>query len=107
MKIIKNKKSMEVSPLSMVIGAVLLGVVLLVVLYGVLPIFTGKEVPAANSYLEYSTQDCDEDGIVGLNDPCPCVAAIKSKQELENGKNCGTPDQKAAVSCPNYCKIKK
>ena len=100
----KNKKSMEVSPLSLVIAAAILTTVLFVFFYGILPIFTGKQVPFLQGQTDLTTLDCDEDGVIGVNDQCPCV---KSIQKLELGKFCGESDViKATTNCPALCKKK-
>lgn len=102
----KNKKSMEVSPMPLVIGAVMLSLVLLWVVFGLFPELTQKLFPNIKGQRELVTEDCDGDGVTGANDPCPCVSSIKSKQDLENKKTCGPSDKgKAPKNCPNYCKI--
>jgi len=99
----KNKKCMEVSPLSLVIAAAILSAVLFVFFYAILPIFTGKQVPFLQGQTELTTSDCDEDGVLGVNDQCPCV---KSIQRLELGKFCGEPNAIATKNCPALCKKK-
>lgn len=101
----KNKKAYNV--LEVVITAAILSVLLFVFIWGVIPILTEKQVPFIKGQTEYTTQDCDEDGIIGLNDPCPCDISIKSKQELENAKNCKKlqPNDVATKNCPAFCKV--
>jgi len=96
----KNKKCMEVSPLSLVIAAAILLVVLFVFFYGILPIFTGKQVPFLQGQTEMTTLDCDEDGVIGINDQCPCTKNPKI------GNSCGEPDTIAIKNCPALCKKK-
>ena len=103
----KNKKSMEANPMSLVIVAAILGVVLLVFIYGILPILTGKQIPFIKGQTEQVTEDCDEDGVIGLNDPCPCDKSIKSQQELEKANNkCSAviAGSEATKNCPSLCK---
>ena len=95
------------SPLEIVIAAAILLVVFFVFIYGIIPILTAKELPVIHSQIESGTGDCDEDGVIGITDPCPCVASIRFKQEFESIRNCGTHDSKSAANCPNLCKIKK
>lgn len=99
----KNKKCMEVSPISLVIAAAILLVVLFVFIYGILPIITGKQVPFLQGQTEHTTLDCDEDEVIGVIDQCPCVKSIR---RLEIGKFCGEPDLKATTNCPALCKKK-
>lgn len=99
----KNKKSMEVSPMPLVIGAVILSLVLVWVVFGLFPELTQKLFPNIKGQREYVTEDCDEDGATGANDQCPCVEA---KQKLEKRQSCGASDKgKALKNCPNLCKI--
>ncbi|GEM_PF-3564449 len=95
----KNNKS-EVDPLHVIIGAAILGIVLWVFIAGVIPIFTGKQVPYAKAQQELVSQDCDNDGIIGLTDKCPCI----EKADNSETQKCGVPDAAAAKSCPALCK---
>ena len=92
---------MEVSPLSVVIAAAMLSLVLFVFIYSIIPILTGKQIPWIGGQAEAVTEDCDEDGVIGLNDKCPCV---NSKQSLEKDQTCGSPEERAAKNCPALCK---
>lgn len=103
-----NKKSMEANPMSLVIIAAILLAVLLVFFYGILPIFTGKQVPFIKGQTEYTTQDCDGDGAIGLSDPCPCFYLVKSREDLEKQTDKKCPlvgkNSQATTSCPDLCK---
>ena len=87
--------------MSLVIGAVILGIVLFVIIYGVFPIFTGKQVPWIKGQVDQTTTDCDGDGLLGLNDECPCTTGSKSGEN----KACPPADSAAETNCPNYCKF--
>lgn len=101
---IKNKKAYNA--LEVVIGAAVLIFLLWAIVYLIFPILTNKEVPIINAQAEQVTQDCDEDGVIGVADPCPCDSSIKSKEELEKAKKCSNPSagSSAATNCPNLCK---
>lgn len=96
---LKNKKSY--TTLEVVIAAAILIGLLFVFFYAIFPIITGKQVPFLQGQTEYTTTDCDNDGVVGLADACPCV---KSIQTLEKGQLCPQPDSDATKNCPNLCK---
>ena len=96
-----NKKSMEMSPLSIVIGAALLLLLGFVIIYGVFPIFTGKQVPWLRGQTEGVTSDCDGDGVIGLSDQCPCSFSMQTK---EINQACPSPDSIATKNCPDLCK---
>mgnify|MGYP001577593372 CR=1 FL=1 len=97
----RNRKSMDANPMNLVIGAAILIGVLLIIIFGVIPILTGKQVPFIKGQTESITQDCDSDGYTGIADACPCVSTI---QTLDKGKVCPQPDAQATNSCPNLCK---
>ena len=91
------------SPLSIVIGAALLLLLGFVIIYGVFPIFTGKQVPWLRGQTEGVTSDCDGDGVIGLSDQCPCDAYIQTK---ESNQACSppAPGSSASTNCPDLCK---
>lgn len=93
---------MDANPMNLVIaGAILIGV-LLIVIFGILPIITGKQVPFIKGQTEDITQDCDGDGYTGIVDACPCDLNIHEK-----GQKCGQPSAPAPTNCPTLCKIDK
>lgn len=96
----KNKKSMEVNPMSLVIAATILGLVLFVFIYGIFPIFTGKQIPWLKATVDETTKDCDGDEKIGLSDKCPCT----SQNFDEATKTCPPPDSAAETNCPDKCK---
>ena len=99
----RNKKSVELT-LNTVIVAAILGAVLIIFFYGILPIISGKQLPFLQGQTERTTLDCDEDEIIGVTDQCPCV---KSIQRLELKKFCPPPDEPTATTnCPALCKKK-
>lgn len=95
----KNKKAFDADPMKLVIGAAILGIVLFVVVVGVIPIITGKQIPFFKGQTQYTTEDCDGDGAIGINDKCPCGA------EDSEGK-CIVADSSISV-CPDLCKKPK
>lgn len=99
----KNKKSIET--IGLILTMVILGIVAFVMVRGGILGILVPQLAKAGETSEYATQDCDEDGIIGVNDPCPCVASIKQKSE--KGQNCPTPDSKATTNCPALCKNKQ
>ena len=98
----RNKRSMEVSPTSVVIGAALLGLIFVVFVWGILPILTEKQIPFIKGQTEDITQDCDGDGYTGIVDACPCDPNINEKSQ-----KCGQPVAPAPTNCPTFCKIEK
>lgn len=96
-----SRKSMEVSPMNIVIGAAILGAVLFIFFYAIFPIFTGKQIPWIKGQVDQTTTDCDGDGLIGLNDECPCTAESKSGEN----KACPSANKASETNCPNYCKI--
>ena len=97
----KSKKAMEVNPMNIVIGAAILGAVLFIFFYAIFPIFTGKQIPWLKGTVDQTTNDCDGDGLLGLNDPCPCSSGSKS----DESKSCPAPDGNSETNCPNLCKL--
>ncbi len=96
----KNKKSFEMG-FGVIITAVLAIVLLLAVLFEVIPIFTGKQVPWLRGQTEGVTSDCDGDGVIGLSDQCPCSFSMQTK---ESNQACPSPDSSASTNCPDLCK---
>lgn len=98
----RNKKS-EGMPLQYIIGAAILLIFLVIVVFGLIKgIFLDTQITSVKSNTEYTSLDCDEDGVLGFADQCPCVSSI---QKLELKKFCGSPDEpKATTNCPNLCK---
>lgn len=99
---IKNKKAF--TALEVVVAAAVLLGLLAVFFYGVIPILTDKQLPFVRGLNEKVTQDCDEDGVIGVTDTCQCISSVKSKEDLGGGKTCGPPNQVAVTNCPNLCK---
>lgn len=101
----KNKKSMEMNPLNIVVGVAVLSLVLVVIVYGIIPIWTGKQVPFIKGQTEYVTEDCDLDGVIGLSDACPCADSVQKSEQLQ-GKGCSppSPNSPAIKNCPDLCK---
>ncbi|MBI2102133.1 hypothetical protein HYT53_05990 [Candidatus Woesearchaeota archaeon] len=100
----KNKKSLAL-PTELIITFVILGLVLLVIVGGGIRGILLPQLAKAGEKSEYATQDCDEDDVVGVSDPCPCVNAVKQKSE--KGQTCPPPDNKATTNCPALCKSKQ
>ncbi len=98
----KNKKSMEVSPMSILIATAILGLVLVVTIYGIIPILTGEQLPFLRGQTEQVTQDCDLDDYIGISDKCPCDPETHGKED-----KCGQVSAIAAKNCPSLCKNEK
>lgn len=97
-----NKKA-ESMPLQYVIGAAILLIFLAIVVYGLIKgIFLDTQITSVKANTEYTSLDCDEDGVIGYSDQCPCVGSV---QKLDLKKSCGSIiDPKATTNCPNLCK---
>ena len=94
----RNKKAY--TALEMVTAAAILLVILWVVVYGIINnIILGKQVPSAEASTEQVTKDCDEDGIIGISDRCPCDPNVK----LEKDVKCGIISDMASKNCPKLC----
>ncbi|MBI2557961.1 type II secretion system protein [Candidatus Woesearchaeota archaeon] len=95
----RKKSAMTIE---LIITMAILGIVLLVIVGGgIRGILINKQLAFASEKTDDVTKDCDEDNTLGLNDKCPCVF---TKQKLEKGESCGTPDAKATTNCPALCK---
>lgn len=95
-------KKAEGLPLQYIIAAAILLIFLGVVVYGLIKgIFLDTQITSVKANTEYTSLDCDEDGVIGYSDQCPCAGSI---QKLELKKSCGAIEQKATTNCPNLCK---
>ena len=97
----KNKKAQVFN--TIVRAAILLA--LLAVILGIIYfLFVGKQIPFLAGTTEEVTTDCDDDGVIGLSDDCPCNDDIK---KLPTGqKTCRTEiTGESETNCPVRCKI--
>ena len=94
----RNKKAY--SPLEIVVAAAILLGVLWVVFGGLINgIIIGKQIPSAEASTEQVTKDCDEDGIIGISDKCPCDPNVKLEKDIK----CGDASSIASKNCPKLC----
>ena len=86
----------------MVTAAAILLVLLWVIIGIINGIILGQQVPSAHASTEQVTKDCDEDGILGISDKCPCDSNVKQEKDIK----CGTHSATSTKNCPNLCKTK-
>ena len=103
MKLFKNKKFLSnkkaYNTMEVVIAAAVLMGLLFVFFYAIFPIITGKQVPFLKGQTEYTTTDCDGDGVIGLTDKCPC-----SPNPSSDKGQCEPPIDISTKNCPDLCK---
>jgi len=96
----KNKKGFDVSPISLIIAMAIGGIILWIIFGPVIKgILVEKQIGFIEGKTEETTRDCDEDGVLGVQDKCPCVP--------NKDKDCGEPNDKAKINCPILCKSSK
>lgn len=97
----KNKKGQHLTigtVIAAAIGLTLLAVIVWGIINGVL---VKKQIVHAGGETERITQDCDDDGAIGLFDDCPCDP---NKKKLEEEEKCGTASDTAVGNCPALCR---
>lgn len=91
----KNKKAIGTFG---IITAAIVSMILLFIFVGpiIKGIFVDKQIPFVASKTEEITIDCDDDGVIGFQDQCPC--------NDEKEAPCGDPEPDAEEKCPKLCK---
>ncbi|MBS3102036.1 hypothetical protein J4458_01150 [Candidatus Woesearchaeota archaeon] len=100
----KNKKALEWGWGNILTAALVLILAWVVIDNVILKIFVQKQIASAGSATDKVTQDCDEDGTIGLSDDCPCDKDIQKMPT--DKKTCPkiTITDTANKNCPALCK---
>ena len=83
-----NKKGMDVDPIKLIVGFVLIGIVFGLFLYFFTDTF-GKQASDIRQKAKESTGDYDRDFVPDIVDKCPCDTSPPGKQEYGG---CATKD---------------